>query len=82
MSAAILNFPTMTTDQAAAFLKLKPETVHNLAEDHAIPGRKTGGAWIFNRWELVGWLGNPVEWGDSQDDQPPPPRPKLRLVPI
>lgn len=82
MSAAILTLPTLTADQAAAFLKLRPETVLDLAEDDALPGRKAGGVWFFDRWELVEWLGDPEEWGDCQDDQPLPPRPKLRLVPI
>jgi excisionase family DNA binding protein len=46
----------MNLEEAAAFLRLPPETVRQLAETQRIPARRVGEAWRFSRPALVEWL--------------------------
>jgi excisionase family DNA binding protein len=46
----------MTLEEAAAFLRLPPETVRQLAETQRIPARSVGETWRFSRPALVEWL--------------------------
>ena len=68
MNAKTLPFPIMNTAQAAAYLKVRPETVRNFAEDDLLPCRKACGVWFFNRWELIDWFGDPEWRAHCQED--------------
>jgi excisionase family DNA binding protein len=46
----------MNLEEAAAFLRLPPQTVRELAETQRIPARRVGEAWRFSRPALVEWL--------------------------
>jgi excisionase family DNA binding protein len=46
----------MNLEEAAAFLRLTPEAVRQLAETQRIPARRVGEAWRFSRPALVEWL--------------------------
>jgi len=46
----------MNLEEAAAFLRLPPQTVRELAETQRIPARRIGDAWRFSRPALVEWL--------------------------
>src|SRR4029453_6490744 len=52
----------MTLEEAAAFLRLTPEAVRELAETQRIPARRTGEAWRFSR---------PAPWGGDRAAGPP-----------
>jgi len=43
-------------EEAAALLRLQPETVRALAEARRIPARRIGNTWRFSRAALLGWL--------------------------
>ena len=45
-----------TLDEAARFLRLKPQLVAQLARSQSLPGRHVGGQWRFHRAALVDWL--------------------------
>jgi excisionase family DNA binding protein len=46
----------MNLEEAAAFLRLTPEAVRQLAETQRIPARRVGEAWRFSRPALLEWL--------------------------
>ena len=46
----------MNLEEAAAFLRLPPETLRQLAETQRIPARRVGETWRFFRPALVEWL--------------------------
>jgi excisionase family DNA binding protein len=43
----------LTAAQVAALLQLHPRTVYKLVKQGAIPGKKFGGGWRFNRNEII-----------------------------
>jgi excisionase family DNA binding protein len=43
-------------DEAAALLRLPPQTVRGLAESRRIPARRVGNTWRFSRAALLAWL--------------------------
>jgi excisionase family DNA binding protein len=43
-------------DEAAALLRLPPQTVRGLAESRRIPARRVGNTWRFSRSALLAWL--------------------------
>mgnify|MGYP000521137916 CR=1 FL=1 len=49
---------TMTIDEAAAFLKMHPETIRQRITDqeNPLPGAKPGKCWVFIKEDLVIWL--------------------------
>jgi len=48
----------MTIDEAAAFLKMHPETIRQRITDqeNPLPGAKPGKCWVFIKEDLVIWL--------------------------
>jgi excisionase family DNA binding protein len=50
------NNLVLTTEEAAAFLKLTPFTVRDYARRKILPARKAGKGWRFYKPDLVGWL--------------------------
>lgn len=46
----------LTLEDAAAFLRVPPETVERLAGSGEIPGRRVEGAWRFLHSALEDWL--------------------------
>jgi excisionase family DNA binding protein len=46
----------MSLEEAAAFLRVAPEAVKELAETQRIPARRIGEAWRFSRPALIEWL--------------------------
>lgn len=54
-------------DEAAALLRLTPQTVEALAEAQRIPARRIGDTWRFSRQALLEWLK-----GQDASQRPPP----------
>ena len=58
----VINTPTTLTDEvltleeAAALLKLPPDTVRSRAEEGDLPGRRFGKEWRFARIAVLAWL--------------------------
>ena len=50
------NNPVLTTEEAAAFLKLTSFTVRAYARRKILPARKAGKGWRFYKPDLVAWL--------------------------
>jgi excisionase family DNA binding protein len=46
---------TLTTEEAALYLRLHPRTVERKAREGALPAAKTGRKWLFHRRELDAW---------------------------
>jgi hypothetical protein len=46
----------LTLDEAAHFLRLKPQVVAELARSHSLAGRHVDGQWRFLRAALIEWL--------------------------
>lgn len=46
----------LTTEEAAAFLRVSTKTVLQLASQGSLPGRKVGRAWRFLHPDLVAYL--------------------------
>lgn len=47
----------LTTDEAAAFLKVSTKTLLRLARGHQLPASKVGRSWRFVRGDLVRFCG-------------------------
>ena len=47
---------TMTPAEAAAYLRLSPESVKRKALRGEVPAAKTGRKWLFRRADLDAWL--------------------------
>jgi len=57
--------PLLTVDEAAAFLRIKRNTLYTWAYRKQIPSQKVGKALRFRREDLEAWLkaqARPVEW--------------------
>lgn len=66
----------LTTEEVAAFLRLKVDTVRKLANTGKIPGaRRVGRAWLFDREALIASFGpgGQQHGGSSGDDGPAEP---------
>jgi len=50
------NNLVLTTEEAAAFLRLTPFTVRDYARRGILPSRKAGKGWRFYKPDLVAWL--------------------------
>lgn len=48
--------PTLTSEQAAAFLKIHPKTLQRMARQGRIPAYRIGDLWRFRASELEAWL--------------------------
>ena len=46
----------LTLEEAAAYLRVSPQQVDELATRHDLPARKIGEQWRFHRSALVDWL--------------------------
>jgi len=46
---------TLTTEEAAAYLRLHPRTVEKKARKGLLPAAKTGRKWLFRRTDLDAW---------------------------
>jgi excisionase family DNA binding protein len=46
----------LTPNEAGLYLNLHVRTIHRLAKNGLIPGRKLGGSWRFNKATLDEWL--------------------------
>ena len=46
----------LTPNEAGFYLNLRVRTIHRLAKNGLIPGRKLGGRWRFNKATLDEWL--------------------------
>lgn len=55
----------MTTDEAAALLRVSTKTVLSLADSGALPGEKVGRAWRFVRTDVLSY----VRGADTQRGQ-------------
>jgi excisionase family DNA binding protein len=51
----------LTAAQVADLLQLHPRTVYKLVKQGAIPGKKFGGGWRFNRKEIIGLISMTAE---------------------
>ncbi len=52
------NNEVLTTEEAAAFLRLTPFTLRDYARRGILPARKMGKVWRFYKPDLVAWLRN------------------------
>lgn len=55
-SMAGMDNNILKTDEAAALLRIKPNTVKRYAADGTIPATKFGRSWRFNREQLIDWM--------------------------
>ena len=51
----------LTVDEAAALLKVAPQTVRNELAARRLPGKKIGKEWRLSRTALVAYLSTPGE---------------------
>lgn len=51
-----MSAETMNVQEAAAFLRLHPETVKKNAREGLLPAAKVGRKWLFLRADLEKWL--------------------------
>jgi excisionase family DNA binding protein len=58
MSSSIAqNFePILTSEEAAALLKIRPKTLQRMARQGRIPAHRVGDLWRFRASELDDWL--------------------------
>jgi excisionase family DNA binding protein len=64
----VLN-DTLTTKEAARFLRIHPVTLRRKAELGEIPGRKIGRVWRFSRSVLELWMSNGIEFEPAPRSQ-------------
>ncbi len=62
----------LTTDEAAAYLRIKVRKIYELATDGAIPCSKVTGKWLFPRTALDRWIANGLARPDGFTDREPP----------
>ena len=46
----------MTLEEVAKYLKLKPQTIYNWAQNHKIPAAKLGKEWRFKKAIIDKWF--------------------------
>lgn len=56
MSVVETSSAVLTLDEVAAYLRVPPEAVRELADEGAIPGRRVGKDWRFLKLAIDEWL--------------------------
>ena len=56
MSQVVESAEVLTLDEAAAFLRVSPESIMRLVVQQALPGRQIEGEWRFLRAAMADWL--------------------------
>jgi excisionase family DNA binding protein len=51
----------MTLEEVAKYLKLKPQTIYNWAQDGKIPAAKLGKEWRFKKSFIDKWFNNHID---------------------
>jgi excisionase family DNA binding protein len=70
----------LTLDEAARFLRLKPQVVAELARSNSLPARYVGGQWRFLRAALMEWLKGDRLADAGKPAQPAPAPAPLRVT--
>ena len=52
--------PILTSEQAAAYLKIHPKTLQRMARQGRIPAYRIGDLWRFRASQLEAWLASTV----------------------
>jgi excisionase family DNA binding protein len=60
---------TLTTEEAAAYLRLHPRTVEKKARKGVLPAAKTGRKWLFRRTDLDAWADRLAEAVAEREEQ-------------
>ena len=63
----------LTTDEAAAYLRLKERKLYELVATGAIPCTKITGRWLFPRAALDRWITSGLSWPAGMAPAEPPP---------
>jgi putative molybdopterin biosynthesis protein len=63
----------LTTEEAAAYLRLKERKLYDLVARDAVPCTKVSGKWLFPRVALDRWLEAGLAWPDGLKPASPPP---------
>jgi PTS system nitrogen regulatory IIA component len=66
MEVGAMEDEVLTTEEAAAFLKLTPFTVRDYARRGILPARKAGKGWRFYKPDLVAWLRGKEHGGQEE----------------
>ena len=59
VAKAFVGGEVLTLEEAAAYLRVSPEQVDDLATRRDLPARKIGDQWRFHKAALVDWLCQP-----------------------
>lgn len=65
--------PWLTTEEAAAYVRLKERKLYELVAQGAVPCTKVSGKWLFPRGGLDRWLEAGLARPDGFEPAPPPP---------
>jgi excisionase family DNA binding protein len=60
---------TLTTEEAAAYLRLHPRTVEKKARKGVLPAAKTGRKWLFRRADLDAWADRLADPAAEREEQ-------------
>lgn len=63
----------LTTEEAAAYLRLKERKLYDLVARNAVPCTKISGKWLFPRVALDRWLEAGLAWPEGLKPASPPP---------
>jgi len=63
----------LTTEEAAAYLRLKDRKLYDLVAKDAVPCTKVSGKWLFPRVALDRWLEAGLAWPEGLRPASPPP---------
>jgi excisionase family DNA binding protein len=63
----------LTTEEAAAYLRLKERKLYDLVAKDAVPCTKVSGKWLFPRVALDRWLEAGLAWPEGLKPASPPP---------
>jgi len=63
----------LTTEEAAAYLRLKERKLYDLVAKDAVPCTKVSGKWLFPRVALDRWLEAGLAWPEGLRPASPPP---------
>jgi excisionase family DNA binding protein len=63
----------LTTEEAAAYLRLKERKLYDLVARDAVPCTKVSGKWLFPRVALDRWLEAGLAWPEGLKPASPPP---------
>ena len=62
-ATAFVDAEVLTLEEAAAYLRVSPEMVEELATRRGLPARKIGDQWRFHQAALVDWL---CQWSPKE----------------